>query len=120
MTADFTVWDCALIEQLDQERARDIKDFGSFDSCQLGVFRNDSDASEKISWCAESDRAPEIGRALDSSGREANQKALIELIRKAQAQRLVAAGDPDILAGRYFGVLVGGSRSSYCCVCASR
>jgi AcrR family transcriptional regulator len=57
---------------------------------------------------AESDRAPEIGRALDSSGREANQKALIELIRKAQAQRLVAAGDPDILAGRYFAVLVGG------------
>jgi len=30
------------------------------------------------------------------------------LIRKAQAQRLVAAGDPDILAGRYFAVLVGG------------
>jgi len=29
---------------------------------------------------AESDRAPEIGRALDRSGREANQKALIELI----------------------------------------
>jgi len=57
---------------------------------------------------AESDRAPEIGRALDSSGREANQKALIELIRKAQAQRLVAAGNPDILAGRYFAVLVGG------------
>jgi hypothetical protein len=69
---------------------------------------------------AESDRAPEIGRALDSSGREANQKALIELIRKAQAQRLVAAGDPDILAGRYFAVLVGGSSFSYCCACASR
>jgi AcrR family transcriptional regulator len=57
---------------------------------------------------AESDRAPEIGRALDRSGREANQKALIELIRKAQARGLVVAGDPDVLAGRYFAALLGG------------
>src|SRR5258707_5343177 len=46
---------------------------------------------------AESDRAPEIGRALDSSGREANQKALIELIRKAQARGLVPTGDPALI-----------------------
>jgi hypothetical protein len=72
------------------------------------VFRQ---AREVIS-IAESDRAPEIGRALDSSGREANQKALIELIRKAQAQRLVAAGDPDILAGRYFCRARGGAPAS--------
>ncbi|HEX6566391.1 MAG TPA: TetR/AcrR family transcriptional regulator, partial [Chthoniobacterales bacterium] len=57
---------------------------------------------------AESDRAPEIGRALDRSGRESNQKALIELIRKAKARGLVVAGDPDVLAGRYFGALLGG------------
>ena len=57
---------------------------------------------------AESDRAPEISRALDCSGREANQKALIELIRKAQARGLVVAGDPDVLAGRYFAALLGG------------
>jgi AcrR family transcriptional regulator len=57
---------------------------------------------------AESDRAPEIGRALDRSGREANQRALIELIRKAQARGLVVAGDPDVLAGRYFAALLGG------------
>jgi len=57
---------------------------------------------------AESDRAPEIGRALDRSGREANQKALIELIRKAQARGLVVARDPDVLAGRYFAALLGG------------
>ena len=38
---------------------------------------------------AESDRAPEIARTLDSSGREANQKALTELLRKAQARGLV-------------------------------
>jgi len=54
---------------------------------------------------AESDRAPEIGRTLDSSGRQANQKALTELVRKAQARGLVLAGDPAVLAGRYFVVL---------------
>jgi AcrR family transcriptional regulator len=57
---------------------------------------------------AESDRSPEIGRALDSSGRETNQRALIELIRKAQARGLVVAGDPEVLAGRYFAALLGG------------
>jgi hypothetical protein len=56
---------------------------------------------------AESDRAPEIGRAIDRSGREANQKALIELIRKAQARGLVPTGDPAVLAARYIAVLWG-------------
>ncbi len=54
---------------------------------------------------AESDRAPEIGRTLDRSGREANQKALTELVRKAQARGLVLAGDPAVLAVRYLAVL---------------
>jgi len=54
---------------------------------------------------AESDRAPEIARTLDSSGREANQKALTELLRKAQARGLVLAGDPAVLAVRYLAVL---------------
>lgn len=56
---------------------------------------------------AESDRAPEIARTLHSSGREANQKALTELIRKAQALGLVLAGDPAVLAVRYLAVLWG-------------
>ena len=56
---------------------------------------------------AESDRAPEIARTLDSSGREANQKALTELLRKAQARGLVLAGDPAVLAVRYLAVLWG-------------
>jgi len=56
---------------------------------------------------AESDRAPEIARTLDSSGREANQKALTELLRKAQARGLVLAGDPAVLAVRYLDVLWG-------------
>jgi AcrR family transcriptional regulator len=56
---------------------------------------------------AESDRAPEIARTLDSSGREANQKALTELVRKGQARGLVVAGDPALLADRYGAMLLG-------------
>jgi AcrR family transcriptional regulator len=56
---------------------------------------------------AESDRAPAIGRTLDSSGRDANQKALTELVGKAQAQGLIHAGDPAALAARYLAVLWG-------------
>jgi len=55
---------------------------------------------------AESDRAPGIARALDNSGRGANLKALTELIEKAQALGLVVSGDPDVLAARYFAVLL--------------
>jgi len=56
---------------------------------------------------AESDRAPGIARTLDSSGHEANQKALTELVRKAQAEGLVEAGDPAVLAARYIAALWG-------------
>jgi AcrR family transcriptional regulator len=56
---------------------------------------------------AESDRAPEIARTLHSSGREANQKVLTELVRKAQARGFVLAGDPAVLADRYLAVLWG-------------
>jgi len=56
---------------------------------------------------AESDRAPEIARALDSRGHEANRKALTELVREAQARGLVVAGDPATLAARYLTILWG-------------
>jgi AcrR family transcriptional regulator len=56
---------------------------------------------------AESDRVPEIARTLDSNGREANQKALTELVRKAQSLGLISAGDPGALAARYISVLWG-------------
>ena len=56
---------------------------------------------------AESDRAPEIARTLDSSGHEPNQKAITELVRKAQAEGLVEAGDPAVLAARYIAVVWG-------------
>jgi AcrR family transcriptional regulator len=56
---------------------------------------------------AESDRAPEIARTLHSNGREANQKALTELVRKAQSLGLVPAGNPGAMAASYFSVLWG-------------
>jgi AcrR family transcriptional regulator len=56
---------------------------------------------------AESDRAPEVARTLDSSAREANVKALAELIRKAQSHGLIAAGDPAVLVARFFSALAG-------------
>jgi AcrR family transcriptional regulator len=56
---------------------------------------------------SESDLAPEIGRTLDSAGRDGNQKALTELIRKAQARGLILAADPTALAARYLSVLWG-------------
>jgi AcrR family transcriptional regulator len=56
---------------------------------------------------AESDRAPEIARTLNSRGHEANQKALTEVVRKAQARGLVRAGDPGALAAHYLTVLWG-------------
>jgi AcrR family transcriptional regulator len=56
---------------------------------------------------AESDRAPEVARTLDSSAREANVKALIELTRNAQSRGLIAAGDPAVLVARFFSMLAG-------------
>jgi AcrR family transcriptional regulator len=56
---------------------------------------------------AESDRAPEIALTLHQSGREANHKALVALLTKAQERRLVANDDPAALAARYFALLWG-------------
>ena len=57
---------------------------------------------------AESDRAPEIARTLDSSGREANHAALGAWLARAQAQGLIGAGDPGAMAAHFFAVLWGG------------
>ena len=56
---------------------------------------------------AESDRAPEVARTLDSSAREANVKALAELIGKAQSNGLIASGEPAVLVARFFSALAG-------------
>jgi AcrR family transcriptional regulator len=56
---------------------------------------------------AESYRAPEVSLTLDSSAREANVKALAELIRKAQSDGLLPAGDPAVFVARFFSALAG-------------
>jgi AcrR family transcriptional regulator len=56
---------------------------------------------------AESDRAPEVARTLDSYGWDANQKALSERIKSAQALGLIIAGEPAMLADRFVAVLRG-------------
>ncbi len=57
---------------------------------------------------SESDRAPDIARALDRAGREANHRALTELLGKVQPLGLIMPGDPADLAARYFVLLWGG------------
>ena len=57
---------------------------------------------------AESERAPAIARALDSNGREANHAALGAWLARAQAQRLIGAGDPVAIATHFLAVLWGG------------
>jgi AcrR family transcriptional regulator len=56
---------------------------------------------------AEADRSPEVVRALDEAGRGANHAALTELMAKAQASGLVGAGEPAIMAARFFAPLWG-------------
>ena len=57
---------------------------------------------------ADSDRAPAIARTLDSSGRAANHAALGAWLARAQAQGLMGAGDPAIMAAHFLAVLWGG------------
>jgi AcrR family transcriptional regulator len=57
---------------------------------------------------AESDRAPEIARTLDRSGREANHAALAGWLAKAQAQGLIGSGDPAAIAAHFLATLWGG------------
>lgn len=57
---------------------------------------------------AESDRAGEIARTLDRNGRAANHAALADWLAKAQAQRLMGAGDPAVMATHFLAILWGG------------
>jgi AcrR family transcriptional regulator len=56
---------------------------------------------------AESDRAPEIGRAINANGREANHAALCTLLARAQTHGIIGPGDVAATATRYFAVLSG-------------
>jgi AcrR family transcriptional regulator len=56
---------------------------------------------------AETDRAPEVARALDAGGREANWRALAEWLAKVQARGLIGAGDPAAITARFVALLWG-------------
>ncbi len=55
----------------------------------------------------EAERSPDVARALDSAGRDANRNALADLLRGAQAQGLIGAGEPMTIAGQFFALLQG-------------
>ena len=54
---------------------------------------------------AEATRSPELGKLLDRRGRDANRRALIALMEKAQAAGVLAAGDPAVPSGQFFYLL---------------
>jgi AcrR family transcriptional regulator len=56
---------------------------------------------------AEASHAPEIARALDAAGRQANHQALAGWLERVQAQGLVAAGDPAAMVERFIALLWG-------------
>jgi AcrR family transcriptional regulator len=56
---------------------------------------------------AEAGRSPEMGWALEQDGREANRRALIELLAKAKAADLLRGADPELIAGQFFSLLIG-------------
>ena len=56
---------------------------------------------------AEADRAPEVARALDAGGREANWRAITEWLAKVQAKGLIGAGDPAAITARFIALLCG-------------
>ena len=56
---------------------------------------------------AEAGRASEIGRILEEAGREPNRRALIDAVAKAQAAGALGDGDPEIVAGQFFSLLMG-------------
>jgi len=53
---------------------------------------------------AEAAQAPEVARALDSTGRERSRAALRKIVAEAQESRLLT-GRPDELAGQFAGLL---------------
>jgi len=55
----------------------------------------------------ESQRSPEVARALNELGRESNRVALAEFLGRAQAAGLLGAGDPLALAGQFLALLWG-------------
>lgn len=56
---------------------------------------------------SESQRAPEIARALDGNGRRANREALLRVVERAQGAGLLRDGDAKELTESFFALLHG-------------
>jgi AcrR family transcriptional regulator len=56
---------------------------------------------------AETGRASEVARTLDSNGRGANRAALTHMLTQAQKSRLIGSGDPAIMAANFTALLFG-------------
>jgi AcrR family transcriptional regulator len=56
---------------------------------------------------SEAERSTEVAEALDSAGRNANRAALAELLRRAQEDGLLGAGEAEAIAGQFFSLLWG-------------
>jgi AcrR family transcriptional regulator len=55
----------------------------------------------------EADRTADLGRVLESQGREPNRRALAQLFARAQAAGVVGAGDPLRMGGQFYALLWG-------------
>ncbi len=56
---------------------------------------------------AEAGGSSDLGKILESSGREPNRQALARLLLKAQEAGLLGTGDPDRIGGQFFSLLFG-------------
>ena len=56
---------------------------------------------------AEAGRSSDLGKILDQRGREPNRRALIAVMKQAQAAGALRAGDADLMAGQFFSLLIG-------------
>lgn len=54
---------------------------------------------------AEATRSPEIAQILDSTGRAAARRALLELLANAQSSGLIGQGDPAAMAMQFLGLV---------------
>jgi AcrR family transcriptional regulator len=56
---------------------------------------------------AEAGRSTEMGRILEQDGREPNRRALIEVLVKAKTAGALSRGEPELISGQFFSLLMG-------------
>ena len=55
----------------------------------------------------EAKRSPEVAKALDTGGRGPIRFALVDTLAAAQEAGFIGAGDPSVMAGQFFSLLIG-------------